>query len=403
MLRTTARALALALERVLPAIERRNCIPILGMARLRTEGGVLTVSGTNLDMQIDAEATIEPVGPSDELALDPRVLVRLCRALPRLEIVELVADGQGGVLTWNGGRCRVQGLSPGDWPELTLGERVAGSRTEAPVGEALGRVMRYVSREEVRYYLNGVCVSHHDGAGFLVATDGHRLGAVPGGGSLTAITQDLPGGNAIVPHQVLPQWQWMAARGDVEMTFHDSPALEPRAKLAVTRCVWRADGLAVRSKMIDGAYPDWSRVVPTVGRTVTARKGRLMQAAQLVAAGVSRETRHGLLKADGERLQLQLKSLEFEAAVDVCPASETFERSIDLRYLNDALHAVRGASVTIGLEGEDTSPGGPMSFTGSDAEPGEVHLVMPTRDPRGSSFQAPPRVEADAETVSEAA
>jgi DNA polymerase III sliding clamp (beta) subunit (PCNA family) len=189
-----------------------------------------------------------------------------------------------------------------------------------------------------------------------------------------------------VPRKVVTQWLNLARRGGVELAFHETLKVE-----------LRGEGLNVRGRLIDGEYPDWPRVVPAeIGRWVKVRKSALLQAAHLAGVGVDRRNRHGLLKADGTRLQVQLNSPEFEVALDVGPADETFEFGVNLGYLVNGLHRVRGADVTLNLPGDDVVPAGPIGLNGSDAEVGEVHVLMPMRWEKRASFEAPPRVDPEA-------
>jgi DNA polymerase-3 subunit beta len=390
MFRTNARTLAATLTRLLPVVEPRACVPILGMALLRVETGRLVASATNLDQKLEVNALVEADGPSAEVTVDPRALLRILRLLPRMDRVELSSEavaGNGGVvLSWNGGRARFNSLSPGDVPAFEFGDAADGRAfLEAATMDALARVTPFISKEETRYYLNGVLIDLAE-AGVFVATDGHRLAAMPGGETLTTLAKALDGRRPIVPHDAVSRWLEIGRNQEVDVAFAGP-------KMRVT-----SDGAVLTTKLIDGKYPDWKRVVPRSEQSsvVPIDRPALLRGAAMVNATARASGSHGVIVIQDGRVQLQAKSIDIgEIAVDVGETTAANrEIGLNLRYLGVAVAATRGKTVELVLDDGPDARSTPIQVRGSEAAPGEVALIMPLRDPGSrASFVAPARVE----------
>lgn len=376
MFKTNAHTLAQALASVTRVIERRTTIPILGAARLRTEAGALMASGTNLDLQLDVQAPVEQVGASAEIAVDPRPILALLRHLSRGDGVSVDIDGEGVVLGWNGARCRIPGFAASDMPDLELGNDSVGGELGAVAHDALGRVLPFVSREETRYYLNGVCIDD----GQFVATDGHRMAVMGGGDGLAAISAQLGEGRPIVPGDAARLWREIAQAGDVAVAFWG----EAFTKLSVER-----QGVRLRAKVIDGAFPQWRRVVPDrlTLTPVELPRFALHRAAMLVGA-MGGGARHASLVFREGRAQLHLSSLERgQIAADICAAPGlAAEVGINVGYLAAGLAATRGKTVTIWIGSEFSTA---IPLRGSDCGDGDQVLMMPLRSVEPIRFSAP--------------
>lgn len=381
MLRTDAKTLGAALSRALPAVQSgRTTIPILSTARLTAEAGVLTVSGTNLDMQIDADALVE-VTREARAAINPRQVLGILRYLPKLDRVEVNVEGEAVFLSWPGGKARVASLPAGDFPDL----KTHGEAIQAQIGEedyaAFTRVMPFVSDEETRYYLNGVCLDVVDGIGVAVATDGHRLASMPISKGLTAIPSILH--RVIMPRNSVRMLLGVHA-GDAQIVFH-------RVNDSSSTFELNGDGIRLRSKLIDGAFPDWKRVLPREAKLeLEVSRADLIRSCALASQFVGTSHREVVLVADGGRVQLQAKHYDQELAIDVGPAPlrMLWEVPINAHLLQRVISAVRGTTATLRF----LTTSEPLQVTGSDHQPGENVVVMPLRHgPIRSSFSAPLR------------
>lgn len=260
---TTSRDVLLAaVQAADDAVERRNTIPVLGNLLLRADAaGRLEVEGTDLDLAITVE-TIAPAGglEASGITIPSALLLDILRKLPAKSDVTLAMDGKSaGQATLSSGRSRfsLQTLPAENFPVWTAGQASPARFTIAAgkLAAMLALTAFAISTEETRFYLNGVYMHRHEADGTerlrIVATDGHRLALAEHAG-----VSDLPDfGGVIVPRKTVGVLQKvLKAAGD-----------ETDVEVAVTdsRILFRLPSLSIASKLIDGTYPDYPRVLPT--------------------------------------------------------------------------------------------------------------------------------------------
>lgn len=380
MLRTDVNTLYAALSRGLPLIQQRSTIPILSTMLLRTEAGVLTVSATDLDMQVDVEALVEAKGDA-EAAIMPRQAVNVLRLLPKRDSIELVLDGGGAFLIWNGGKVRLPTLPACDWPQLNVtGDRIEADFTEADF-KALAAVMPFISSEETRYYLNGVCLDRWKDTALAVATDGSKLCSQLLQPGMLAIADAAR--KMIVPRETVRRM--LAIRPEEAKVAiyarNQGPAFFEAA----------GQGVRLRSKTIDGDCPDWSRVVAIdAGVRLEVDRPRLLRAAAMVDALIpQRDNGHAVIVAEVGRLQLQSTRYESSVAIDLGEAEPDLklELPVNARFLLQALNVIRGPVAVFTC----ADPASPLRLSGQDERDGENVIVMPLRSASRPSFSAPIR------------
>ncbi|WP_276199020.1 DNA polymerase III subunit beta [Chelatococcus sp. XZ-Ab1] len=238
-----------ALNRI---VERRTTIPIIANVLLRAEGGRLNLAATDLD--ISAEASVPAaIGEPGALTVPAATLNDIARKLPDGCQIELSAEADGSRLTVKAGRSRfvLQALPVDDWPDVSADDL---PHQFALPAKTLQRILAHttfaISTEETRYYLNGIHL-HADGEGRLnaVATDGHRL---------AHLTVPLPEGAGDMPPIIVPR----KTVGEIARLVADA---EGDIDIAVSRAKVRfvVGGITLTSKLIDGTFPDYQRVIPT--------------------------------------------------------------------------------------------------------------------------------------------
>lgn len=227
-LETTAGSLHSALVASMPFIDRRSSIPILGAVLIADD----KVTATNLDMV--ATIPFACTSAKGRIAVEHSRLMKILSFLPRDEAINLQGGAEGVTLSFGTGRYDLPKFDPADYPENPSGE--TGDLIDADgLVRALRFVSSFISTEETRYYLNGVCF---DGS-FVVATNGHALGRMKTSFSV----DDRP----IVPREAVHQ---VMRRHIKQMSFGDK----------VARFV--GHGITILTKLIDGTFPDYQRVIP---------------------------------------------------------------------------------------------------------------------------------------------
>lgn len=359
MITIETRALVRGIETVGLAVERRNTIPVLSGIRIKPDAGGIRLSGMDMDMQVDAQIPAEMNGSAFEtVLLEPRMLATAARRAAASQIgLEEVAGGVGRVAASCGRFDYTWGTLPTeDWPDM---DAPRSELVTATLGsefiDALRRVRPCVSEEETRYYLNGVYLHGH-GLGdswtaAVAATDGHRLTRI--GVAMPDCRGELPG--IIIPRKTVDVVLAVAkARPKEAVHFTISTKLPRNSEEPVTTtapdaskllCEFQIGNVRILSKLIDGQFPEYSRVIPADNlQRATFARADLIQAAQALRFSV--KARGGTaLKAVMKDGTASLSSAWEDSAVtgrsDVAYEGNAtdFTFGVNARYLVEALAA----------------------------------------------------------------
>jgi DNA polymerase III subunit beta len=244
-----------SLNHVHRVVERRNTIPILSNVLLSAEGASLEMKATDLDLEV-TEATPAKVERCGATTVPAHLLYDIVRKLSDGAEVMLKTDEDGNAMTVTSGRSsfRLQCLPQSDFPELSAGSFSHIFRLDSVALKGLIEKTQFaISTEETRYYLNGIYLHTHEVGGKLklrsVATDGHRLARAeihaPAG------SEGMPG--IIIPRKTVSELQKLVDDPDVAVT----------TELSDTKIRFTIGSVILTSKLIDGTFPDYQRVIPT--------------------------------------------------------------------------------------------------------------------------------------------
>jgi len=370
--RVTGRALADAASALNGVVERQNTIPILGYVRVTIAIDGLSLRATNLALELNLKLDAETTG-TGSFMLGMRQLSGLARAaqgdvdisiLPPdpvsatgLRTIRVVTDG---ITLRTPDRLEVE-----DFPVMAIGEQAwaEGAATltlsQAQVARMIGLARHCISKEETRYYLNGIHLCRKPDGTTLraVATDGHRLARIDS-------DVDAPEGfgGCIVPAQTV---KLIAALTDPA----SNEAIAAQVGQTHGRFAW--GNVEILTKMIDGTFPDYTRVVPTEPETgrVQLSSGvmrRLWTIGQTLGAGQSLpcafDIDEGTMTAtgpEGDKVEAPLT------------ATGTGRIGFNLRYLSDLARAVPDLTI------QTITPNGPVRCVGDD--PDALFVLMPMR------------------------
>lgn len=392
-----------ALGRVGRVIERRNTIPTLTTTRLRQTPDGLTLSATDLDLQIDARVAAETNGSDlDQLLQQPAHVAKAVKA-SGAERVQL-ANGDGRIRLHGGGLVLdLPALPPEDLPALEVADGAA-ARWSGTLGadavHAIRRVSGAASTEETRYYLNGVYIeADRDWGMRAVATDGHRLYVAPF--QVPDAAGDLPG--IIVPHKTVRELLQLAGR-DRAVSMRVAPKVRRNDDGTAQMLTDQAGadhialdvhdiGVGLASKLIDGNFPEYQRVIPSaVATTATFDRGQLARAVASVRAGAGGGRAEAIHLEPGPdnvcRLSCRWSLIDAEAAMPVpFEGSARTPFGISGRYLAEALERFAGCDrVTLQFGDDVRDPGGDSfkQITGpikvvSPEDDAFLAVVMPMR------------------------
>jgi DNA polymerase-3 subunit beta len=336
-------SLLAALQAVIGVVERRQTMPILANLLLSADQGKLSVTATDLEVELVATAVIKS-GVDGRLTVPGRKLLDICRSLPQEATLAFSQDGEK--LTVKAGRSRfvLATLPAADFPVIDeLAQQQTLTIPQADLKRLLDKTHFSMAQQDVRYYLNGMLLETDGKMLRTVATDGHRL---------ALCEMDLPskgsGQQVIVPRKgVLELQRLLGTEGDVEVTIGTNHI---RAQIGDVRFT---------SKLIDGRFPEYGRVIPSAPpKAVVADRETLRAALQRTAILANEKYRGIRLALKKNSMTLQAHNPEQEEAeeqVEVTYKGDELEVGFNVGYLLDALAAVDGSEVEIGVTDGNSS------------------------------------------------
>lgn len=256
------------------AVERRSTLPILTGIRIKPDAGGIRLSGMDMDMQVDAQIPADVNGSAFEaVIMEPKMLATAARraAAPQIGLEDVAGadrvSASCGRFTYGWGTLPTE-----DWPDMDEPRsEIAAATLGAEFVDALRRARPCISEEETRYYLNGVFIHGHDenwGAS-VVATDGHRLTRI--GIAMPDCRGQIPG--IIIPHKTVDAVLAVAKTRPTEPIYFVVSTKLPRNSeerpkstapdAYATLCEFRIGNVRILSKLIDGTFPEYRRVIPT--------------------------------------------------------------------------------------------------------------------------------------------
>ncbi len=363
-------ALLKAVGQAQSVVERRNTIPILANVLIEAEGAQASLRATDLDIEVldRVPATVERAGATTVSAV---MLHEIVRKLPEGALVALTSDAAQGRLTVSAGRSTFQlaTLPKEDFPVMASAEYATGFSAAAPVLRRLFDKAKFaISTEETRYYLNGVYMhvaQGEDGRVLrCVATDGHRLARIDA--PLPAGAEAMPG--VIVPRKTVNELRKLL--DDDEATIAVS--------VSETKVRFATPLVTLTSKVIDGTFPDYSRVIPMGNaKRLEVDAAEFARAVDRVATVSSERSRAVKLALDEDRLVLSVNAPDSgnaEEELAVAYADERLEIGFNAKYLLEIANQVdrenavflfnSAGDPTLMREGNDTSA---------------IYVVMPMR------------------------
>ncbi len=363
-------ALLKAVAQAQSVVERRNTIPILANVLIEAEGDTAKFRATDLDIEVVdlAPAKVDRAGATTVSAV---TLNEIVRKLPDGALVTLSDNAQTGRLTIEAGRSTfaLATLPREDFPVMATSDYASNFTAPAPVLRRLFDKSKFaISTEETRYYLNGVYmhVSDSDGAKVLrcVATDGHRLARIDA--PLPMGAEGMPG--VIVPRKTV---------GEMRKLLEDDNALIA-VSVSETKIRFATPTITLTSKVIDGTFPDYTRVIPQ-GNTkrLEVDAAEFAKAVDRVATVSSERSRAVKLTIDEDRLVLSVNAPETgnaEEELAVAYGDEHLEIGFNAKYLLEIASQVdrENAVFLFNSSGDPT-----LMREGNDMS--AVYVVMPMR------------------------
>jgi DNA polymerase-3 subunit beta len=365
-------ALLRSLAHVQSVVERRTTIPILSNLKLEAEGGSLALTATDMDLSV-VERTEAEISQPGATSAPAHTLYDVVRKLPEGCRITLERSDSGAEITLRAGRSTfdLPCLPAADFPAMT-DEGLDHSFT-MPAGDLrrlIDRTRFAISTEETRYYLNGVFLhAIEEGAASClraVATDGHRLARVET--ALPAGAQGMP--PVIVPRKTV---------GEIRKLIDELDAgAEVGVALSSARIRFEIGAAVLRSRLIDGTFPDYQRVIPTGNdKLLVAPTRELGEAVDRVATIATEKGRAIKLSLADARLTLSAISPDAGRAVeelDVRYAADALEIGFNARYILDMNSQIEGDEVEFAM-----ADAGSPTLVRDPKDSSTLYVLMPMR------------------------
>ncbi|MGH6725663.1 MAG: DNA polymerase III subunit beta [Pseudolabrys sp.] len=351
-------------------VERRNTIPILANVLIKADKGKLSLKATDLDLEVTDSIAAE-VSPSGATTVPAHMFYEIVRKLPEGAQIVIEGSDDRAVLSIRAGRSRftLQTLPESDFPDLAAGEMTHKFTLAAgDLKRLIDKTQFAISTEETRYYLNGIYL-HTAGTAKsamlrAVATDGHRLAQVelplPQGAA------GMPG--IIVPRKTVGEVQRLIETGEGEVTIEVSAG---KIRFSIGEVV-------LTSKLIDGTFPDYGRVIPANNdKSLIVDKKDFEAAVDRVSTVSSERGRAVKLSITGGRLVLSVTNPDSGSAteeIEVEYESDPLDIGFNSRYLLDIAAQIEGEVAVLKL----ADPGSPTLIQDKDAK-GALYVLMPMR------------------------
>ena len=356
------------LSHVQSVVERRNTIPILSNVLIEAADGALKLMATDLDLQINENVPAEVEQPG-ATTVSAHTLFDIARKLPEGSQVQLTAAD--GKMTIVAGRARFNlGTLPrDDFPVIAEGDLPTSFELPAETLKQIIDKTRFaISTEETRYYLNGIFLHVSDEGAQPVlkaaATDGHRLARV---------TMPRPEGAEGMPDVIVPR-KCVAELRKLLDEIDGSDGVS----LSNSKIRFDLGQALLTSKLIDGTFPDYSRVIPTGNDKILKIDPRSFEeGVDRVSTIATEKTRAVKMALDRDKITLSVTSPENGTAAEEVPgdyAADGFEIGFNSRYLLDILNQIEGDSVEVHL----ADAAAPTLIRENDKSPA-LYVLMPMR------------------------
>ena len=360
------------LSHVQSVVERRNTIPILSNVLIEAaESGTVRVMATDLDLQVVESLDAASVESAGAITVSAHLLFDIARKLPDGTQVSLETADNRMVVKAGRSRFQLPTLPRDDFPMIAEGDLPTSFEVAAKqLAELIDRTRFAISTEETRYYLNGIFLHVADDDRPVLkaaATDGHRL---------ARFTIERPAGAEGMPDVIVPRKAVAELRKLLEEADGNVVVDLSASKIRFT--LGGSGGVVLTSKLIDGTFPDYSRVIPTGNdKLLKVDPKSLFAGVDRVATIATEKTRAVKMGLDNDKVTLSVTSPDNGNAAEEVPAeysAESLEIGFNANYLKDILGQIESDTVELHL----ADAGAPTLIRENDKSPA-LYVLMPMR------------------------
>lgn len=368
------------LSHVMGAVERRHTLNILSNIKIQVSDMQLIVTGSDLEVELVASTTLEDGAclQAGESTVPARKLMDICKSLPSAALVDLqVTEDQRCILKSGNSRFVLGTLPAEDYPLLTT-EQTQGMQVNVSQRELkylFEKTAFAMAVQDVRFYLTGTLLEIEQNRLRAITTDGHRLALCETDAQSTA-EQAV---QAIVPRKAVGELQRLLTVDDLPLTvLIGRELLNVTIELPARSEKDAAIVIRFTTKLIDGKFPDYRRVVPRGGdKIATLAHDGFKQSLQRVAILSNEKLRGVFLNFNADTLQLRANNPEQDEAVEdfaMQYQGGVLEMSFNAQYILEVLNALDGDDVQIQMSEANQSV-----LMQNPSQPNQTYVVMPMR------------------------
>lgn len=365
LIKTQRDTLLQPLQSVSGIVERRHTLPILSNVLLEKKGDQLTFLATDIEIQITTSTSGAGGEGDGAVTVGARKLQDILRSLPEAAEISLVLEDKRLQVRAGKSRFNLQTLPADDFPRMTIaeGETRKIELTQGVFKQLLGKTQFAMAAQDVRYYLNGLLLMADGKELRAVATDGHRLAY-----SSVEIANEMPRQEMILPRKTVLELNRLLSDNDEPLTI----------MLAPNQVRFAFGSIVLVSKLIDGKFPDYERVIPaTLKHHLVIERQMLMQGMSRAAILTNEKFRGVRIVLADNSLKIIASNAEQEEAqeeIEVAYSGDPLDVGFNVGYLLDVLNNVHNNEVTWSFN--DSNSSALISVPGNDRF---KYVVMPMR------------------------
>jgi DNA polymerase-3 subunit beta len=353
-----------SLQLVMGAVERRQTLPILGNILFKSINGILSLTATDLEIEMICVVISDQI-PDFETTIPARKILDICKALPDNSDITLTIEDTKVLLECGRSRFTLLTLPAKDFPGLDdIDALHEFTIPQNALKSLIDKTSFAMAQQDVRYYLNGILVELSTGLIKLVATDGHRL-------ALSEYKVDI---ELSTDKQII-----IPRKGVMELSkLLNSSNLPVKLTLSQNHIKLQSDELSFTSKLIDGKFPDYNRVIPTDSNKLMTVSRQLLKQSMSRISILSNEKYRGIrLTLTTGNLAIQANNPDQEEAeeeLEVNYSESEVEIGFNVTYIIDVLNVLTSEEVQVKLKDSNSS-----CIISDSYDPSSLYVVMPMR------------------------
>lgn len=352
------------LQQVSGALGGRPTLPILGNLLLKVEEGVLSLTATDLEVELVSKVTLESEFEAGSVTVPSRKFLDICRGLPDDSNITIVLEGDRVQVRSGRSRFSLSTLPASDFPNIEdWQQEVAVTVTQAELKSLIEKTQFSMANQDVRYYLNGMLFELDQNTLRSVATDGHRMAV-----ALVSLEGSFDNKQIIVPRKGVQELSKLL----------DAPEQPVTLQIGSSNIRAEVNNFVFTSKLVDGRFPDYRRVLPqNTDKTLEANCDELRQAFSRAAILSNEKFRGVRVNLDQNEMRITANNPEQEEAeemLDVEFQGDALEIGFNVSYVLDVLNTLRCDQVRISMSNANAS-----ALIENSEDDSAMYVVMPIR------------------------